>query len=87
MCSIIILPSIFLITLYGSLVDFSLAMINIDLRVEKGFQAISENLTIGETSFAADQILYQIMLLNMVLKKEVCDQKNFQLTKLKLLKF
>lgn len=45
---------------YGIGVD--IAMINIDLRVEKGFQAISENLTIGETSFAADQRLEQIML-------------------------
>ena len=45
---------------YGIGVD--VAMINIDLRVEKGFQAISENLTIGETSFAADQRLEQIML-------------------------
>ena len=45
---------------YGVGVD--IAMINIDLRVEKGFQAISENLTIGETSFAADQRLEQIML-------------------------
>ena len=35
---------------YGIGVD--IAMINIDLRVEKGFQAISENLTIGDTSFA-----------------------------------
>ena len=40
----------------------NMAMINIDLRVEKGFQAISENLTIGDTSFAADQRLEQIML-------------------------
>lgn len=45
---------------YGIGVD--IAMINIDLRVEKGFQAISENLTIGETSFAANQRLEQIML-------------------------
>ena len=45
---------------YGIGID--IAMINIDLRVEKGFQAISENLTIGETSFAADQRLEQIML-------------------------
>lgn len=45
---------------YGIGVD--IAMINIDLRVEKGFQAISENLTIGETSFTADQRLEQIML-------------------------
>ena len=45
---------------YGIGVD--IAMINVDLRVEKGFQAISENLTIGETSFAADQRLEQIML-------------------------
>ena len=45
---------------YGIGVD--IAMINIDLRVEKGFQAISENLTIGETSFAADKRLEQIML-------------------------
>ena len=45
---------------YGIGVD--IAMINIDLRVEKGFQAISENLTIGDTSFAADQRLEQIML-------------------------
>ena len=45
---------------YGIGVD--IAMINIDLRVEKGFQAISKNLTIGETSFAADQRLEQIML-------------------------
>ena len=45
---------------YGIGVD--IAMINIDLRVEKGFQAISDNLTIGETSFAADQRLEQIML-------------------------
>ena len=45
---------------YGIGVD--IAMINIDLRVEKGFQAISENLTIGETNFAADQRLEQIML-------------------------
>ena len=45
---------------YGIGVD--IAMINIDLRVEKGFQAISENLTIGNTSFAADQRLEQIML-------------------------
>ena len=45
---------------YGIGVD--IAMINIDLRVENGFQAISENLTIGETSFAADQRLEQIML-------------------------
>lgn len=45
---------------YGIGVD--IAMINIDLRVEKGFQAISENLTIGETSFSADQRLEQIML-------------------------
>lgn len=45
---------------YGIGVD--IAMINIDLRIEKGFQAISENLTIGETSFAADQRLEQIML-------------------------
>ena len=45
---------------YGIGVD--IAMINIDLRVEKGIQAISENLTIGQTSFAADQRLEQIML-------------------------
>ena len=45
---------------YGIGVD--IAMINIDLRVEKGFQAISENLTIGGTDFAADQRLEQIML-------------------------
>ena len=45
---------------YGIGVD--IAMINIDLRVEKGFQAISENLTIGDTSFAADQRLEQIMI-------------------------
>ena len=45
---------------YGIGVD--IAMINIDLRLEKGFQPISENLTIGETSFAADQRLEQIML-------------------------
>ena len=45
---------------YGIGVD--IAMINLDLRVEKGFQAISENLTIGETSFAANQRLEQIML-------------------------
>ena len=45
---------------YGIGVD--IAMINIDFRVEKGFQAISENLTIGETSFAANQRLEQIML-------------------------
>ena len=45
---------------YGIGVD--IAMINIDLRVEKGFEAISENLTIGDTSFAADQRLEQIML-------------------------
>ena len=45
---------------YGIGVD--IAMINIDLRVEKGFQAISENLTFGDTSFAADQRLEQIML-------------------------
>ena len=45
---------------YGIGVD--IAMINIDLRVEKGFQAISENLTIGDTNFAADQRLEQIML-------------------------
>ena len=45
---------------YGIGVD--IAMINIDLRVEKSFQAISENLTIGETSFAANQRLEQIML-------------------------
>ena len=45
---------------YGIGID--IAMINIDLRVEKGFQAISENLTIGETSFVADQRLEQIML-------------------------
>ena len=45
---------------YGIGVD--IAMINIDLRVEKGFQAISENLTIGDTSFAADQRLEQIIL-------------------------
>ena len=45
---------------YGIGVD--IAMINIDLRVEKGFQAISENLTIGGTDFSADQRLEQIML-------------------------
>ena len=45
---------------YGIGVD--IAMINIDLRVERGFQAISENLTIGDTSFAAKQRLEQIML-------------------------
>ena len=45
---------------YGIGVD--IAMINIDLRLEKGFQAISENLTIGDTSFAANQRLEQIML-------------------------
>ena len=45
---------------YGIGVD--IAMINIDLRLEKGFQAISENLTIDDTSFAADQRLEQIML-------------------------
>lgn len=45
---------------YGIGVD--IAMISIDLRLEKGFQAISENLTIGETSFAANQRLEQIML-------------------------
>ena len=45
---------------YGIGVD--IAMINIDLRVEKGFQTISENLTIGDTDFAADQRLEQIML-------------------------
>ena len=45
---------------YGIGID--IAKITLDLRVEKGFQAISENLTIGETSFAADQRLEQIML-------------------------
>ena len=45
---------------YGIGID--IAMITLDLRVEKGFQVISENLTIGETSFAADQRLEQIML-------------------------
>ena len=45
---------------YG--IGLDIAMITLDLRVEKGFQVISENLTIGETSFAADQRLEQIML-------------------------
>ena len=45
---------------YG--VGLDIAMITLDLRVEKGFQVISETLTIGETSFAADQRLEQIML-------------------------
>ena len=45
---------------YGIGVD--LAMLTVDLRVEKGFHSISENLTIGETSFSADQRLEQIML-------------------------
>ena len=45
---------------YGVGVD--LAKLTVDLRVEKGFHSISENLTIGETSFAADQRLEQIML-------------------------
>ena len=45
---------------YGIGVD--LAKLTVDLRVEKGFHSISENLTIGETSFSADQRLEQIML-------------------------
>ena len=45
---------------YG--IGLDIAMITLDLRVEKGFQVISENLTIGETSFAADQRLEQVML-------------------------
>ena len=45
---------------YGIGLDIS--MISVDLRVEKGFQSISEDLTIGETTFEADQRLEQIML-------------------------
>ena len=45
---------------YG--IGLDIAMITLDLRLEKGFQVISENLTIGETSFAADQRLEQVML-------------------------
>jgi len=45
---------------YGIGVDIS--MISVDLRVEKGFQSISEDLTIGKTTFKADQRLEQIML-------------------------
>ena len=45
---------------YGLGVD--IYSISIDLRVEKGFQSISENLTIGGTTFEADQRLEQIML-------------------------
>jgi hypothetical protein len=45
---------------YGIGVDIS--MISVDLRVEKGFQSISEDLTIGNTTFEADQRLEQVML-------------------------
>lgn len=45
---------------YG--VGLDISMVSVDLRVEKGFQSISEDLTIGETTFAADQRLEQIML-------------------------
>ena len=45
---------------YG--IGLDLAMLTVDLRVEKGFHSISENLTIGETTFSADQRLEQIML-------------------------
>ena len=45
---------------YGIGVDIS--MISVDLRVEKGFQSISDDLTIGNTTFAADQRLEQVML-------------------------
>jgi len=45
---------------YGIGVDIS--MISVDLRVEKGFQSISDDLTIGETTFKADQRLEQVML-------------------------
>lgn len=45
---------------YG--IGLDLAMLTVDLRVEKGFHSISENLSIGETTFSADQRLEQIML-------------------------
>jgi len=45
---------------YGIGVDIS--MISVDLRVEKGFQSISDDLKIGDTSFKADQRLEQVML-------------------------
>lgn len=45
---------------YGVGIDIS--RITVDLRVENGFQSISEELTIGETTFQADQRLEQIML-------------------------